>query len=102
MIIYDGLSKGDSKKGEMFVWKPKAIQTFPLIMFSLFCQITIVPATAELRDYWPSKSHPGKIRFKTLVLVSKFEKRFPFLGIFFLFGDNRKIFFLLLLLLYFL
>lgn len=70
MIVFDGLHQGEPDIADTFTFEPKAIQTFPLIMFSLFCQITIIPATEELRPYWPSKNSEGKIRFKTLVLVA--------------------------------
>jgi len=97
MIIVDGIRKGKSYRGNAFNEKPSMIQTFPLVMFALFCQITVVPATEELRIYWPSKSRPGKIRYKTLVLVCTMTMLMCTLvyiptGIFgiFLFGDEVK------------
>eukprot|EP00494_Astrolonche_serrata_P030332 UN30599 len=72
MITYDGFDKGRASRAEMFIWEPKLVQVFPLTFFALFCQITVVPATEELRLYWPSKTNPGKIRFRTLVLVCIF------------------------------
>lgn len=53
-----------------YVLEPRALQTVPIVFFAIFCHITVVPATAQLVDYWPSKTHPGKIRFKSLVCVS--------------------------------
>jgi len=53
----------------MISLKPRALQTVPIVFFAIFCHITIVPATAQLLDYWPSKTNPGKIRFKSLVCV---------------------------------
>jgi len=40
-----------------------------MVFFAIFCHITIVPATAQLGEYWPSKTRPGKTRFKSLVSV---------------------------------
>merc|ERR1719357_751898 len=55
-----------------FEQEPRAIQTIPIVFFAIFCHITIVPATAQLGEYWPSKTNPGKIRFKSLVSVCIF------------------------------
>lgn len=56
----------------MISLEPRAIQTIPIVFFAIFCHITIVPATAQLLEYWPSKTNPGKIRFKSLVSVCIF------------------------------
>merc|ERR1719193_274653 len=57
---------------KLFEQEPRAIQTIPIVFFAIFCHITIVPATAQLGEYWPSKTRPGKTRFKSLVCVCAF------------------------------
>jgi len=61
-----------AKDAVMFVLEPRALQTVPIVFFAIFCHITVVPATAQLMEYWPSKTHPGKTRFKSLVSVCVF------------------------------
>jgi len=51
----------------LFEQEPRAIQTIPIVFFAIFCHITIIPATAQLGEYWPSKTRPGKTRYKSLV-----------------------------------
>jgi len=58
-----------SEDVNLFEHEPRAIQTIPIVFFAIFCHITIVPATAQLGEYWPSKTKPGKTRFKSLVSV---------------------------------
>jgi len=50
--------------------KPIALQALPIILNGMFCHLTVVPACAGLRDYWPSLKRPIKTRFRTLVAVS--------------------------------
>merc|ERR1719436_2266433 len=64
-----GVREGRPSEVTMFNWQPRAFQTIPLIFFAIFCHVTVVPATAQLQEYWPSKTRPGKTRYRSLVGV---------------------------------
>jgi len=67
VIIVHGFLDPHAEDVSLFDLEPRAIQTIPIVFFAIFCHITIVPATAQLGQYWPSKTRPGKTRFKSLV-----------------------------------
>jgi len=79
VIIAHGIN--DEKVGDsvMFSFQPRAVQTIPIVFFAIFCHITVVPATSQLVEYWPSKTSPGKTRFKSLVSVCIFVMALCFL-----------------------
>jgi len=68
-IILHAFEDTMAKDAVMFDLQPRALQTVPIVFFAIFCHITVIPATAQLMEYWPSKTHPGKTRFKSLVSV---------------------------------
>merc|ERR1719383_699827 len=71
-IILHALEDPMAKDTVVFDLQPRALQTVPIVFFAIFCHITVIPATAQLMEYWPSKTRPGKTRFKSLVSVCVF------------------------------
>jgi amino acid permease len=72
VIIFLALRNPRKDDLRVFNVKPRAVQTIPIVFFAIFCHVTVIPATAQLGAYWPSKARPGKTSFKSLVSVCVF------------------------------
>jgi len=79
VIIVHAFTDPKAHDSVLFSTDPRAIQTIPIVFFAIFCHITVVPATAQLLEYWPSKTNIGKTRFKSLVTVCIFVMALCFL-----------------------